>query len=309
MVRRTQRPRPSLLLLVLLLSALAVGAAVSLLASARTAGPPPPVGPATEIVLPSWLVSAAIAGFALAICVPIIYYRLRTPGAGGFNRSLLVSAFALLLALMIAVALLHLVGGGGVGSQTVSGGGSNGTHGQSPPSGTNNSTVVTGPGGVLAPLNVPLPPWSLFVLVAVAMVLITVAGLPPLAEYLEDRREARQSRWRAARVAAEVRGALHRAGRDLGTALDPRATILALYATLLARIEPLASNLEQSTPEEIRQMHLTRLGIRPEAAEDLTRVFEEARYSSHPLGPAQVERAGAAIRAAEEDLEGAGTVR
>jgi len=276
---------------------------VSLLASARTAGSPPPVGPATEILLPSWLVSAAIVGFALAICLPIIYYRLRTPGAGGLNTSLLVSSFSLLLALVIAVALLHIAGGGGGGLQSVGGGSSNSTHGSSPPGGSNNTTLVHGPGGVLAPFNIAFPPWALFAVVAVALVLVAVAALPPLADYVQDRREARWSRDRAAQVAASVRSALRRAGADLGTALDPRAIILALYATLLARIQPLASNLEQSTPEEIRRLHLTRLGIRAEAAEDLTRVFEEARYSSHPLGPEQVARAAAAIQAAEQDLK------
>jgi hypothetical protein len=301
MATRVRSPRPSLLLLVLLLCALAVGAAVSLLASARTAGPPPPVGPTTELILPPWAVSLAIIAFGVAMVAPIVYFRLRTPGAGGLAHRLMVSSFALLLALLIAVALLHLGSGGG-GFQTVHGGSpGNSTGGTNGTTGGNNTTVP-GPGGVLAPFNFGLPSWALFVLAVVVAVLVTVAVIPPLANFLEDRREARSSRRRANNIARDVQSALQAAGRDLATALDPRAIILALYATLLARIEPLVSDLDRSTAEEIRLLHLTRLGIRPQAAEDLTRVFEEARYSSHTMGEAAVARASAAIRAAEEDL-------
>jgi hypothetical protein len=301
MARRTSRSRPSLLLLVLLLCALAVGAAVSLIDSARTAGPPPPVGPTSELLLPPWVVSVAIVGFALSIILPLIYTRLRTKGSGQFASSFIVGAFALLLAGVVVVALLHVLGAGGT-LQTVQGAPTSNGTGKVAQNTTCNCTAVRGPGGVLAPFNLALPPWTLFVLVALAAVVVVVAGLPPLREYLEDRRENRLMRARTVQLAAQVQQALRDAARDLEGALDPRATILALYATLLARIEPMAMNLDRSTPEEIRHQHLTRLGIRPPAAEDLTRVFEEARYSSHPLGPEQVDRARRAIRAAEEDL-------
>lgn len=307
MVRRDSRPRPSPLLLVLLLCALAVGAAVSLIASARTAGPPPPVGPTSEYVLPTWVVSAAIIGFTLAIILPVIYARLRSGGGSALTRPFVIGALALLLAGVVVVALLHLLGGGGGGFQTVSGRGGNDSTGSSTNASSNNSTLVTGPGGVLAPLNLQLPPWTLFALVAVVLVAVAIAGLPPLAEYLEDRRANRQYRERSSRISAHVQRALRQAARDLDAALDPRATILALYATLLSRIEPLTSDLDHSTAEEIRLLHLTRLGIRAPAAKDLTRVFEEARYSSHPLGHEQVVRATTAVRAAEEDLTRAGT--
>ncbi len=301
MARRRARSRPSLLLLVLLLCALAVGAAVSLIDSARTAGPPPPVGPTSELVFPPWVVSVAIVGFALAIILPLIYTRLRTKGGGPLASHFLVGAFALLLAGVVVVALLHVIGAGG-GLNAVGSPGSSNSSKTGMPNTTCNCTPVHGPGGVLAPFNPSLPPWTLFVLVAVAAVVVAVAGLPPLREYLEDRRDNRLFRTKSAQLTAQVQRALRDAARDLESALDPRATILALYATLLARIEPMAMNLDRSTPEEIRQLHLTRLGIRAPAAEDLTRVFEEARYSSHPLGRAQVDRARRAIQAAEEDL-------
>jgi Domain of unknown function (DUF4129) len=302
MARRTSRPRPSLLLLVLLLCAIAVGASISLLESARTAGPPPPVGPTSELIFPAWVISAAIVAFACAIIVPLLYARMRTSGDGPLTRPFLVAGLAILLAGILVVALLHLLGGGGTGYQLVSGSGNNTTKGGQSNGTLNNSTPIQGPGGVLAPVHFQFPSWTLFALVSAAAILVVLGGLPPLAEYLEDRRENRKFRARAAQVSAQVQAALRTAARDLESALDPRATILALYATLLARIEPLAMNLDPSTPEEIRQLHLARLGIRAAAAEDLTRVFEEARYSSHPLGLDEVARARAAILAAEEDL-------
>jgi hypothetical protein len=303
MARRVQRSRPSILLLVLLLSALAVGAAVSLLDAARTAGPPPPVGPTTEIILPSWVVSAAIIAFAIGVFLPVVYARIRSGGGGSLARPFLMGAMALLLAGVIAVALLHVLGGGGTGFQTVNGGSGPNNSTKPPPTNTTcNCTPVPGPGGVLAPFNLHLPPWTLFFLVAVVAVAAVVLALPPLAEYLQDRKESRLFRARSAQVADHVQRALQLAARELENARDPRATILALYATLLSRIEPLTTNLDPATPEEIRTLHLVRLGIRDSAAEDLTRVFEEARYSSHPLGPEQVARAANSIRAAEEDL-------
>jgi hypothetical protein len=95
---------------------------------------------------------------------------------------------------------------------------------------------------------------------------------------------------------------LAHARQELEGARDPRAAILALYATLLARVAPIVPDLDRSTAEEIRVHHLVRLGIRESAARTLTRIFEEARYSSHRLGPEQVTQATQAIRMAESDL-------
>jgi hypothetical protein len=307
MAHRTRRPRPSVLLLVLLVCALAVGAAVSLLVSARSAGPPPPVGPTTELVLPPWVLSVAILGFGLAIIIPVVYFALRTPKAQGLDTRYVVAALSLLLAIIIAIAVLHLVSPNGGFPMSIE-------QSPPPPAGSNNSTppamnaspAAGNGGGILNDLSFQPPPWLLFALVTVVLVVVALAAVPPLSEYLSDRRESRRLRFRSSEVRKAVQSALRDAARDLATAADPRASILALYATLLARIEPMTTGLDHSTAEEIRLHHLTRLGIRASAAEDLTRVFEEARYSSHPLGPTEVERATAAIRAAEQDLETAG---
>jgi hypothetical protein len=307
MAHRTRRPRPSFLLLVLLVSALAVGAAVSLLVSARSAGPPPPVGPTTELVLPPWVLSVAILAFGLAIVLPVAYFALRSPKAQGLDTRYIVAALSLLLSIMVAIALLHLVSPrGGFPTSIEQTPPPAGTTNNSTPPATNASPAPNHGGGILDDLSFQPPPWLLFALASVVLVVVALAAVPPLSEYLSDRRESRRLRSQSTEIRKSVQRALRDAARDLATATDPRALILALYATLLARIEPLASGLDHSTAEEIRTDHLTRLGIRPSAAEDLTRVFEEARYSSHALGPPQVERATAAIRAAEHDLAPAG---
>jgi type II secretory pathway pseudopilin PulG len=286
---------------VILLCALAVGGAASLLASARSEGPPPLGGPTTEIIFPSWIVAAAILGFLAALVVPLVYYRLRYAKSGVPGR-FIVGATSFLLAMVIFVVLTRfIVSPGGGFTSPGSGNGNNSTGGQPPPNSTGPPAI--GPGGALAPFNLHLPSWTLYVVVVVAVIGLAVAGVPRLAEYLEERREARRARSRVGEVAAQVQSALREAAEALGAGKDPRLTILALYAELLARIRPLVKTLDHETPEEIRRLHLTRLGIRPGAAEDLTRTFEEARYSSHPLGPEAVERTTAAIRAAEADLE------
>jgi hypothetical protein len=79
--------------------------------------------------------------------------------------------------------------------------------------------------------------------------------------------------------------------------------VIRLYATLLARVGPIVGGLDEQTPEEIRSFHLVQLGIRTPAATTLTRLFEEARYSSHPLGPEAAVLARQAIQEAREDLD------
>lgn len=296
-----RRSRPSVVLLTVLVCALAVGAAASLLVGARSVGPPPPSGPTTELYLPGWAISATLIGFALVIIVPILYLRLTSKDAGTYTTPFAVTALALLLAGVAFAAVLHALTPGQPAT---------GAEGPPPPgttsgnnsTGSTNVTHVTGPGGVLGPFGVHFPPWIWFAVVAGVLLVVAVLALPPLADYLRDRREDRLYRERTDRVATEVRDALRQARQELEGARDPRAIILALYARLLARLAPLVVDLEHATPEEIRHLHLVRLGIRASAARTLTRTFEEARYSSHPLGPEQVAKAEESIREAEEDL-------
>ncbi len=303
MATRRPRSRPSTVLLVILLCAFAVGASASILVGARSAGPAPPVGPTSELILPTWLISVIIIGLALVIILPVIVARLSTKNPSGTMTPFAVAGLSLLLAGVIMVAILHAVGGGPTGYTSPP---PQPAGNQTAPAATNNTTVnstlVGGPGGVLDELSFHLPAWTWFLLLVVVLAGVVILALPPLANYLQDRRDDRLYRERSDQATAQVRGALRKARADLDSAADPRATILALYATLLARLQPVVTDLDAATPEEIRTQHLIRLGIRAPAARTLTRVFEEARYSSHPLGPLQVASAREAIGEAEQDL-------
>ena len=89
---------------------------------------------------------------------------------------------------------------------------------------------------------------------------------------------------------------------ELDEGRDPRRVIVRLYDRLLSRVSPLGVGVEFSTAEEIRANQLLPLGVRRPAADTLTRLFEEARYSTHPMDAAAAGLARDAIRAAEADL-------
>jgi hypothetical protein len=96
--------------------------------------------------------------------------------------------------------------------------------------------------------------------------------------------------------------ALSRARTELDRSSDPRSVIGRLYRELISHLPPIANVHVYRTPGEIRDAHLLPMGVRPVAAEQLTRLFEEASYSSHPIGPTELSRAREAIQMAEIDL-------
>jgi hypothetical protein len=75
-----------------------------------------------------------------------------------------------------------------------------------------------------------------------------------------------------------------------------------LYVRFLDRVVPITGDLTMRTPEEIRADTLVPLGVRPAAAAQLTRIFEEARYSSHPIDATKAAGVREAVRLAASDL-------
>jgi hypothetical protein len=148
---------------------------------------------------------------------------------------------------------------------------------------------------------VHLPSWAPFAIVA-AILLVAGAVAIPRAFGAARKRDRTTGRPKPVEV-AEVREAFAVAARRLAQGSEPREVIIALYATVLRRVGPLVGGVDADTPEEIRALHLERLGIRPSAAETLTRLFEEARYSSHPMGSDAAARAALALREARDDLD------
>ena len=296
----TNRPatRVSWVLLVVLVAALATGAAASILVSASTA-PPPPAGPAPLVLLPAWVIGAASLGVLLFVLSSMVLWRL-TSGSSPVMSKITVSILvAILVGIVFVLGARFLGVGGPVGPNSMPAGTTNSSAGTNTTSGTN----VSGSGGYIS-LFPTLPGWVPIVVLGFVVLIVAVVLVPQGRAYLADRRVRGASRRAPTEpVPKGVREALSRASAELDLGGDPRLVILALYSELLERLRPMVSDLEASTPEEIRATHLIRFRVRPEAAATLTRLFEEARYSTHPMGPDAGARAREAVRTALDDLD------
>ncbi|HXW66750.1 MAG TPA: DUF4129 domain-containing protein [Thermoplasmata archaeon] len=296
--RPRSRGSPTILFLVLV--ALAFGAAASVVAGAAVA-PPFRSSSTPADVLPTWffdLLVLAIFGSGIGF---FVYLRLSRGAAVVPTQWVASIAIALLVGVAFVFLAQLFAGSAAVGSGTPghsTGPGLNLTGGNA----TGNGTLAGG--GTSAPsFHLPLPPWLLFVALSALVVGLALVATTPLWSAVVGRARSSATRRIPGAERDRVRGALASAAEALDAGGDPRATIEALYGAILARVGTMAIGLEGATPEEIRAEHLIRLGVRPAAAETLTRLFEEARYSTHPLGPGEVDRAARAIREASEDLD------
>jgi hypothetical protein len=80
--------------------------------------------------------------------------------------------------------------------------------------------------------------------------------------------------------------------------VDVRAVIIELYSQLLHRIDPFTSYTGALSAREIAAESIRFLGIHADTAHELTALFEEARYSTHPLPQSAADRARKALRKA-----------
>jgi len=280
----------------LLLLAVVVGAVAALLIGSAPAPERAPAGQ-LEVDLPMtfWgllCLSPLISGFGILIVRRILEPQLSLPGRAVIS---IVVLFALLLV------FLYLLASGGSGSQgqvTITTGPTNGNTSTTVP--VNNSSFARNATGVAGSYTVTIGTWE--VLVAVVGISAAVAGLalPGVISRLVDR-PARAARGSAA-ARARARGALASAGAAIARGEDPRETVVRLYVELLGAIEPRVGDTSILTADEIRRQTLAALGVSTAAAEVLTRLFEEARYSTHPMGSDEAGRFGSAIRQVEADL-------
>ena len=290
--------RVSWVLLVVLVSALAVGASASILVSATTAPPQP--GSTSLVYLPSWVITAlsvVLIGFVLGT---FVLWKLTAGPGSNLTRMAVTILMVVLLGTFFILGAKFLGAGNWVGP-----GGYTPPNGAGGPPGQNSTNLtgtVNGSGGTISLLP-GVPGWVPIVLLVIVVVLVVVVGVPSAQRYLAERHERAVARHRFdSLVPRGMQDALSRASTDLDLGGDPRTVILTLYAAMLTELRPMADNLGTSTPEEIRATHLLRLGVRPEAARTLTRLFEEARYSTHPMGPSESARAREAVRATLDDL-------
>jgi hypothetical protein len=290
-------PRVSWVLVVVLLAALATGAAASILVSASTA-PPPASGPSNLVNLPESVVGTLAAAVLLFVVAVLIYQRATSTHTLSLKRPAVVILVLIFLGILFVIVARAVGLGGPLPLSPTNNTGSGSSSGSTGNGGGN----VTGPGGSLD-LFPSLPAWAPFALLAVVALLVALVVVPQVRRYLVERgpREGRKPGSKGP-VPSGVREALTRASSELELGGDPRLVILRLYAGLLAHLEPMVGDVGTSTPEEIRVVHLVRLGVRPAAAERLTRLFEEARYSTHPMGPKESTQAQEAVRMTLDDL-------
>ena len=292
--------RISLVLVIVLVAAMATGAAASILVGASTAAPPTS-GPTSQVLLPLWVFLAGVFGLLAVIIVSWIMTRLTSEAKGVSNR-VLVSVLLTILIVSLFIVGLRVFGVGGpppptsttVISNTTNASGSTG-------SSPGNFTNLSGLGAY--DLFPSIPAWVPFVVLGFVVLVLVIVVVPHTRRYLAERQERLPSKRGAAASPAGVRAALTRASAGLDLGEDPRTVILALYSEMLLHLQPMVGSVETNTPEEIRAVHLAHLGVRPGAARTLTRLFEEARYSLHPMGPKESARAQDAVRATLEDLD------
>ncbi len=289
--------RNTVLLVALLVVAVGAGLAATILATAPSHAPN--AGPSTELILPFWVVVLPILGLFVAGMALMIGQRARGTAASVPNP-IVVAILVGMLLLAGFVVVSHFLGGGGI----LSGGGTstqaNSTVNSTPPA--NGTPLPNGPGGALDRWSIP--PWVgdllLFVLVGGFLAVLS-GGL--LASRLASPGRLSLRRRRSGGATAAAASALAEAQVALDEGADPRATILVLYGQLLSRLTAMIGDVDVVTPEEIRSQHLVRLGVGPRDANELTRLFEEARYSTHPMGAEAADRAQRAIGGALADLQ------
>ncbi|HTT73710.1 MAG TPA: DUF4129 domain-containing protein [Thermoplasmata archaeon] len=293
---------PSIVLLVVLGCALAVGLAASALVAGGSvfgnANPFPSghaggLGPSDGSEIAAFVVVVlffAFLGF-------LIYRWMTVPRNQIVGQVAVVGLTVILLAVLFVVVVHFLIlpalgpgapSTGGVAANNTTGNRTNPVGNQTV-NGTSTGVSILG-----------IPAWGVYGAIAVAGALAVAIGVPWLLRGSPRYRGGAGAR----RGAAEAEAALRTAAQDLAEGADPRTVIVVLYGQLLRRIGPVVGDVAAATPEEIRRRHLTRLGIRPEIAEALTRLFEEARYSTHPMGADAAAHARTVVAAAMDDLAG-----
>ena len=159
-------------------------------------------------------------------------------------------------------------------------------------SATGNVTVLPTVSGI--PLGVFLAASLLASIVAIALffrVGSTLRQRPPPAGPRAPRRAAVQ----AVQVAID----------QLQLGADVRAAILACYARFCALLGTRGIGSQEAlTARELEEFAVRHLAVSPASSDALTSLFEEARYSEHPLGEADRDRAMRSLERIRADLEG-----
>ncbi|MCI4367644.1 MAG: DUF4129 domain-containing protein [Thermoplasmata archaeon] len=286
-------------LAVFLIAAVAFGAAASLLAAPSTA--PTYVLSGTSNSNSSGAV-LQLGGLVIigAVGAWLVYRVAKFTPMPGHTIALGTCLVIFLFCIGFLVAAHYVGGAPGAASRTQIG--HNGTGGKGVPPGPGSiGNNGSGNGTGVPPTWFSFPVWLPY---AVLLGGVTVAVLVALPFAVAVMRE-REQKPPPLETRESIRSTITQAIRDLDAmaSMDPRRRIIAVYAQLLARIDAGKGGLEALTAREIEVECTTRLRVTPATAHELTNLFEEARYSSHPMTEPSVERARAALNRALADLD------
>ncbi len=287
-------------LLVILLAAVAFGGAAALLAG--PAAPFSPAAPSGGGPLPFAVVGQLLGVSIVALCVLWIVYHVYQRFTSGTLTLPTRAVVVFLVAFLLAVGFIVLARSGVLGTapllQTQPAGAGNGS--TTPPTNVNLNNSSNPTLGLFHVGAWSVPGWALYVGLILAALGAAIV-VPRVISALRAPGEVPSASDRTAESRRDFAEALK--ALDDPSNPDVRAVIIALYARLLARVRPSVARLETLAPREIAAECVDRLRIREETARELTGLFEEARYSSHPLSPGLADRARRAVAQALEDLD------
>lgn len=103
----------------------------------------------------------------------------------------------------------------------------------------------------------------------------------------------------------EAASAIRRTLLDIEAGTDFRTSVMACYQRMCSLIAGRGiARQEALTAREIEGLALAELGLSQGSVDDLTNLFEEARYSTHEIGPLQRDRAVECLTSIRRELEG-----
>ena len=168
------------------------------------------------------------------------------------------------------------------------------------------STSSPGPGGTSDPGIIPTGdafPIAV-VLFAIAVIAIYTFALssqifPRLLDLVRGADSVRDRR------RSDAASAVRRTLLDLESGTDFRTAVMACYQRMCTLIADRGVwGQEVLTAREIEGLALMELGLSRGSVDDLTNLFEEARYSAHEIGPRQRDRAVECLTSIRRELEG-----
>lgn len=140
-------------------------------------------------------------------------------------------------------------------------------------------------------------------LLVIGMLLGTIAviaAVPKLISFLSSNEEIEEEQ---TQIEQDISKSVDRAIRDLNKGKDIRSTIIRCYQKMCFILEDYGVIYDRyMTPREFEYNAVHNLNLSKETIDDLTSIFEEARYSSHSLKESQREAALENLKSLREEI-------